>query len=102
MRIVALEGPSFAGKTSTMSALQPLLGSLTVVSYDCYVDEIASDNVPPAYTRSAAEQLSAFELCMQIEATRVVDLRDRANGVDLVILDRSVDTLLAHAYALDR
>jgi len=102
MRIAALEGPSFAGKTSTLAALGPLLHPLRVISYACYVDEIASNDVPPARARGAAEQLAAFELFMEIEADRVADLRCRGDGADLLLLDRSVDTLLAHAYALDR
>ncbi|MER7043911.1 hypothetical protein [Streptomyces jumonjinensis] len=46
-----------------------------------------------------AAQLAAFDRFMVIEATRVAEAA--ANGRQLVILDRSVDTLLAHAYALD-
>jgi thymidylate kinase len=103
MRIAALEGPSFSGKTSALANLQSLLPQDKLITYKCYVDEIANvDDVPPARTRNAQEQLTAFKLFMQVEAGRVADLKDRAGGADLVVLDRSVDTLLAHAYALDQ
>lgn len=101
--IAALEGPSFAGKTSALTALTSLLPRDELVTFGCYVDQIDNvDHVPPARTRSAEEQLDAFRLFMQIEAGRVAELNDRAGSADLVLLDRSVDTLLAHAYALDR
>jgi dTMP kinase len=103
MRIAALEGPSFAGKTSTLAALRSLLPTDGLVTFGCYVGQIDNlDDVPPARTGSAREQLDAFRLFMRIEAGRVAELNDRAGSADLVLLDRSVDTLLAHAYALDR
>jgi dTMP kinase len=103
VRIIALEGPSFAGKTSILAALRSLLPADGLVTFGCYVDEIDNrDDVPPARTSSAQEQLDAFRVFMRIEARRVAHLNDRAGSADLVLLDRSVDTLLAHAYALDR
>lgn len=103
MKTIALEGPSFAGKTSTMAALQSLLPADHYITYRCYVDEIDNiDEIPPARTQSASEQLNAFKFFMQVEGARVADLSVRASSADLVLLDRSVDTLLAHAYALDQ
>ncbi len=100
MLIIALEGPSYAGKSTAIRHLrQTALGSRAFVS-DCYVEHIAHRaDIPPARTDSAAAQLAAFERFMEIEATRVAEAA--ASGRQFVILDRSVDTLLAHAYALD-
>lgn len=100
MLIIALEGPSYAGKSTAIRHLrQTALGSRAFVS-DCYVRHIAHrDDIPPARTDSAAAQLAAFDRFMEIEATRVAEAA--ASGRQFVILDRSVDTLLAHAYALD-
>ncbi|MCG7523366.1 AAA family ATPase [Streptomyces sp. OfavH-34-F] len=100
MLIIALEGPSYAGKSTAIRHLRrTALGSRAFVS-DCYVRHIAlRDDIPPARTDSAAAQLDAFERFMEIEATRLAEAA--ASGRQLVILDRSVDTLLAHAYALD-
>ncbi|MEV7978424.1 hypothetical protein [Streptomyces sp. NPDC086519] len=66
----------------------------------CYVEHIPrAQDVPPPRTKSAAKQLAAFSVFMGIEAERVAQaMRDPHH---LVILDRSVDTLMAHAYALD-
>jgi hypothetical protein len=53
VRITALEGPSFAGKTSALAALRLRLSAMTVVAYGCYVDEITDDDdIPPARARS--------------------------------------------------
>ncbi|MCC8476962.1 AAA family ATPase [Streptomyces globisporus] len=100
MLIIALEGPSYAGKSTAIRHLRrTALGSRAFVS-DCYVKHIAHrDDIPPAQTDSAAAQLAAFERFMEIEAARVAEAA--ASGRQFVILDRSVDTLLAHAYALD-
>ncbi|MFG2112812.1 hypothetical protein ACGFRB_09265 [Streptomyces sp. NPDC048718] len=100
MLIIALEGPSYAGKSTAIRHLRHTTpGSRAFVS-DCYVKHIDHrDDIPLARTDSAAAQLAAFERFMEIEATRVAEAA--ASGRQLVILDRSVDTLLAHAYALD-
>ncbi|MFB8418919.1 hypothetical protein ACFC63_25780 [Streptomyces albidoflavus] len=99
MLIIALEGPSYAGKSTAVRHLRRTApGSRAFVS-DCYVKHIAHrDDIPPARTDSAAAQLAAFEKFMEIEAARVAEVA--ASGRQFVILDRSVDTLLAHAYAL--
>ncbi|WP_328763166.1 MULTISPECIES: hypothetical protein [unclassified Streptomyces] len=100
MLIIALEGPSYAGKSTAIRHLRrTALGACTFVS-ECYVKHIAHrDDIPPARTGSATAQLAAFERFMEIEAARVTAAAD--SGQPLVILDRSVDTLLAHAHALD-
>ncbi|MGW8984388.1 hypothetical protein ACWGQ9_17220 [Streptomyces parvus] len=100
MLIIALEGPSYAGKSTAIRHLRRTApGSRAFVS-DCYVKHIAHRaDIPPARTDSAAAQLAAFERFMEIEATRVAEVA--TSGRQFVILDRSVDTLLAHAYALD-
>nr|WP_202541519.1 hypothetical protein [Streptomyces sp. SID2563] len=98
--IVALEGPSYAGKSTAIRHLRrSALGAQAFFS-DCYVKHIGHhDDIPPARTTSAAAQLGAFERFMEIEATRVAAAA--VSGSHLVILDRSVDTLLAHAYVVD-
>lgn len=105
MRIIALEGPSCSGKTSAIAALAKDASLGRTVVFDCYVREIASpQDVPPARTSSRAEQIAAFRTFMDIEQRRVLRTRRLSAAPeppDLLILDRSVDTLLAHAHALD-
>ncbi|MCX5078945.1 hypothetical protein OG321_41835 [Streptomyces sp. NBC_00424] len=102
MTIVAFEGASYGGKSSTIKRLRGMrgIGPHAFVSA-CYVDHIdRREDIPPARTGSAAEQVAAFDKFMQIEAARVTAVTE--STADLIILDRSVDTLLAHAYALDK
>ncbi|MFD7404163.1 hypothetical protein ACFV7R_16110 [Streptomyces sp. NPDC059866] len=100
MKILALEGPSYAGKSTAIQHLRDLGIEERAYVSDCYVQHIAHrDDIPPARTDSAAAQLAAFETFMDIENARVRAALASARPV--AILDRSVDTLLAHAHALD-
>ncbi|MFI6056004.1 hypothetical protein ACIBCO_38765 [Streptomyces violascens] len=99
--VVAFEGHSYSGKTTAVGHLRRTLGPDDVLFFDCYVRSIPHrQDIPRASTRSADEQLRAFETFMRIEEDRATALAHRPE-TRLVILDRSVDTLLAHAYALD-
>jgi len=100
--IIALEGPSGAGKTTAIQHLRrtPVIVD-TALFFGCYVRHIRSTHaIPPPRTFSAAEQFAAFETFMSAEADRAADAAH--NPGRLIILDRSVDTLMAHAYAMDR
>ncbi|MET9964898.1 hypothetical protein ABZZ80_02970 [Streptomyces sp. NPDC006356] len=100
MKIIALEGPSYAGKSTAIQHLRNRGIEERAYVSDCYVQNIAHrDDIPPARTDSAAAQLAAFETFMEIESARVGAALASARPV--AILDRSVDTLLAHAHALD-
>ncbi|MFJ8253273.1 hypothetical protein [Streptomyces sp. NPDC094466] len=100
MKVIALEGPSYAGKSSAIAHLRRQGIEDHAFVSDCYVDHIAHrHDIPPVRTTSAAAQLAAFETFMSIEGLRA--LRALASTRSVVILDRSVDTLLAHTHALD-
>ncbi|MEV5352092.1 hypothetical protein [Streptomyces sp. NPDC052693] len=100
MKIIALEGPSYAGKSTVIGHLRTRGIEERAFVSDCYVRHIdRRADIPPARTASAAEQLAAFETFMGIEGIRVRKALVSAKPV--VLLDRSVDTLLAHAHALD-
>jgi thymidylate kinase len=100
VKIIALEGPSYAGKSTAIRHLRTRGIEQRAFVSDCYVQHIdRRTDIPPARTASAAEQLAAFETFMGIEGTRVRKALVSAKPV--VLLDRSVDTLLAHAHALD-
>ena len=100
MKVIALEGPSYAGKSTAIAHLRQQGIEDRVFVSDCYVDHIGHrQDIPPVRTASAAAQLAAFEMFMSIEGIRV--RRALAGAKPVVLLDRSVDTLLAHAHALD-
>ncbi|MDJ0461904.1 hypothetical protein [Streptomyces sp. H27-C3] len=100
MKVIAIEGPSYAGKSTAIRHLRDRGFEDRSYIADCYVKQIGRrDAVPPARTASAAEQVAAFETFMAVEEARVLTALSSARP--FVILDRSVDTLLAHAHALD-
>lgn len=99
MRIVALEGPSYAGKTTAIATITRDRARTAV--FDCYVRELRPGPIPEPRTRSRAEQIEAFTTFMQVEACRVERAEQLTETTDVLVLDRSVDTLLAHAHALD-
>ncbi|MFD4634760.1 dTMP kinase [Streptomyces sp. NPDC058284] len=98
--VIALEGPSYAGKSTAVRHLRDRGFEDRAYIADCYVKQLGRQGtVPPAHTASADEQVAAFETFMAVEEERVCTALSAAKP--FVILDRSVDTLLAHAHALD-
>ncbi|MFF3979694.1 hypothetical protein [Streptomyces sp. NPDC001828] len=99
--VIAFEGPSYGGKTTAIDHLRSTLDPNCVLFCDCYVRSIPHrQDIPRPSTQSADEQLRAFETFMRIEEARATLLARRPK-TRLAVLDRSVDTLLAHAHALD-
>ncbi|MFI1651830.1 hypothetical protein ACH4XT_33585 [Streptomyces avidinii] len=99
MMILGLEGPSYGGKTSALGRLRRVPTMQDAMFFSCYVKSFARrEDIPTPSTQSAAEQVEAFMTFIEIEGERVRAAR-RHGG--LIILDRTVDTLLAHAYAMD-
>ncbi|MEV0990621.1 hypothetical protein [Streptomyces sp. NPDC049949] len=97
--ILGLEGPSYGGKTSALGRLRRVAAMQDALFFSCYVKSFARrEDIPTPSTRSADEQVKAFMTFMEIEGERV-DAARRHSG--LVVLDRTVDTLLAHAHAMD-
>ncbi|GHB74207.1 hypothetical protein GCM10010377_75740 [Streptomyces viridiviolaceus] len=100
MKVIALEGSSYAGKTTALRHLRASTDPDDVAIFSCYVQHFAEpQDIPLARTESAAQQIEAFEAFMRIEAARVAQVSARAFGT--IVLDRSVDTLMAHARAMD-
>lgn len=103
MITVALEGPSGVGKTTTLDRLLGcIIGTnVSVLHFPCYSDAFETGG-PRARTRTTQEQLDAFHAFMRVESERVDAVRRANPAPELVLLDRSVDTLLAHCKAVDR
>lgn len=99
--VLALEGPCLAGKTSLARAITTAVGTRwTVLTIPCYVDLADDLPLPPLDVYDPASQHEAVRYFLKIERIRSRILR-LAQGTDLVLIDRSADTLLAHVFALD-
>ncbi len=98
--IVALEGPCCAGKTTLGRLLVPELCELAVTIVPCYADHAGGGRyLPRQETDTVAEREQALRQLLLIEAGRLAQV---PQACDVILEDRSVHTLLAHSYALQR
>jgi thymidylate kinase len=98
--LAALEGPCCAGKTTLGHLLMQDLHGLTAAFVKCYADHAGGGRfLPRQEARSVQEREQALRQLLSVEADRLARLPP---GSDLILADRSVHTLLAHSYALER
>lgn len=100
--IVAVDGPSDSGKSTLIAGLEQRLGAEAPVLFPCYVDEAGGDNRVPGFSTSVDEQLRAIDFYLQLESRRYRRLAKTGGTAELVLLDRSALTLLAHSYAVEQ
>jgi thymidylate kinase len=100
--IVALEGPSYSGKTTLSRQLVARFGkSRTLVCPD-YVEVAGGcDEVPRAPRRSVLGEFLSLRFFLNLDRRRWEQSLREASGHTLVILDRSLHTLLAHTFAIE-
>lgn len=94
-RVIALEGPVCAGKTTVLRNLAQR-GLPTLREYGEYVVS-AKNDFPSFPPRTKEEALSNFQFFLELEQQRFADSRQFSNERTLV-LDRSVLSLLAFEY----
>jgi thymidylate kinase len=99
---VAVEGPSDSGKSTLLEGLAERFAAADPILFPCYVEEAGGDSRVPGYATTADEQVHAIDFYLELEARRHRRLAETDRAVDLVLLDRSVITLLAHSYAVER
>jgi hypothetical protein len=98
--IVALEGPCCAGKTTLGRSLTRDLDDLVVAFVPCYADHAGGGRyLPRQEAASITERKQALRQLLRVEAARLPLLPGRC---DVVLEDRSMHTLLANSYALER
>lgn len=96
--ILALEGSPLTGKSTLGRRL--LTSIKRAVYFPDYVEMLNWQDIPPFDPGSTLAQIAAFKTFMKAESCRASIVHNNPD-LKLVILDRSVDTLLAHAWALD-
>ena len=100
-RTVAVEGPCCAGKTTLAHGLAHELSDLAVAYVKDYSDHVGGGRfLPHPVPNSIAEEQRALERFLSIEADRAAEVRSSADQWDVVLIDRSIHTLLAHCHAL--
>lgn len=96
--IVATEGVSNSGKTTLAKELGQRLGTETVGCYQHVAKDPALLGRPLA--RSEQELLNALRVHLSVEEERLRLAADAVEHTGMVIMDRSVDTVLAHLRAV--
>lgn len=100
-RWVAVEGPCCAGKTTLSRGLIGEMIDMDISHVHCYADHVGGGRfLPRPVPQSLPEDQDAVNALLAVEADRVAQAR--ADACELVLMDRSVHTLLAHRYALQR
>ena len=98
--IVALEGPCLAGKTTLGRRLTVELLPMKVTYIPDHAEQVGGGrNLPAPFPRSLAEERDALHEFLRIEAGRMAPLQ--STDAELVLVDRSIHTLLAHCAALE-
>jgi len=97
--IIGLEGVSCTGKSTLARALAARLGGTTVVP--CYYHAAPDPSaLPSPKVSSETDQIDALIIHLRIEETRMLAVRQALSRCSQVVLDRTVDTLLAHLHAV--
>jgi thymidylate kinase len=97
---VALEGPCCAGKTTLGLGLAATMSDIVLVRVVCYADHVGGGRfLPRPVPGSAVEDHPALQTLLTIDAERTSIARQ--TPCELVLLDRSVHTLLAHRHAIE-
>lgn len=98
--IRALEGPCCAGKTTLGHLLIQELRDLAVTFVPCYADHAGGGQFLPCQeAETVAEREQALHQLLLVEAGRLAQV---PQACKIILEDRSVHTLLAHSYALQR
>ena len=98
---IAVEGPCCAGKTTLSMGLIRRFSELRIAHVKCFADYVGGGRfLPRPVPESLTEDEDALEKLLAIEFDRQEDAREEQNN--LVLMDRSVYTLLAHRYALEQ
>lgn len=100
MRFIAFEGPSFAGKTELISAARLLVPPARIGTVPCFVAAAAPAKCPRTPAHTLEDELRAIEFFLKIESERIARVREQVPDALLVLMDRSVHTLLAHTKAI--
>lgn len=99
IKVIAIEGPCCAGKTTLSSGLIEDYSYCEIGHIVDYAEFVGSGkNLPPPFPKSLDEEKNTLEILLNIEFERASHCRKS----ERIIIDRSIHTLLAHCYAIDK
>ncbi len=99
--IIGIEGVSSAGKTTLAAALAGRIDRSVVIP--CYFRSVSDPStLPPPVAENKRAQLAGLRAFLDVEEVRCDQALAGCADGRIVILDRTVDTLLAHTRAVGR
>lgn len=106
MKIIGVEGPSYAGKSTFCYELRRILATngYEVLLFPCYMDAIAPEvrtTVPLNNQVTIQHQKQILEHFLAVEHYRKAEITAN-NLADFAILDRTFFSLLAHSHILEK
>lgn len=101
--IIAIEGPSFAGKSTLIKGLSTVLDP-SFTYFPCYVkyakNTFRGHQIPEGLYPTIEQQIEATKFFLNLEKERYFLMKAAINNTHFIV-DRSFYTLLAHSYALE-
>lgn len=102
--IIAIEGTSFVGKSVLVEQLKGFLGQREYLYFADYVEAIRntrpSEEIPPGLLPTIENQIEATKQFLRVETDRF-NLAIQEDDSRIIIVDRSIFTLIGHAYAIE-
>lgn len=100
---IAIEGVSHSGKTTVIKNLVERFKSNKVVVLPEYVDAVDDlADIPDTPASNKREELEGLRFLLNVDFRRWVRAFDTSCDFHLVIMNRSIHTLLAHRYAIEK
>lgn len=101
MLICSVDAPSYSGKSSLLAALSVMLPPDLLHTCDDYVPFLGGeDHIPETPRWSSPGELDSLMFFLEADRKRWEDAATRIVGHQVVLLDRSIHTLLAHTLGI--
>ena len=100
MRIVTIEGPSHAGKSTLLAQIERVLRRHDIKYLPDYVDAAGGPLRVPDTPGTGIDEIQGLLFFLQVEVNRLGTVQQEMTLPSVCFLDRSVHTLLAHRYAV--
>jgi thymidylate kinase len=102
MKFIGIEGTALAGKTTLIKHLRECMPSRIVVAPEYMHFAFEGSLIPSIKPTSPSEQKRALQYFAHIEQCRLILAEAQAAPDSIILLDRTVETLMAHVYALEK
>lgn len=100
MFVLALEGPAHAGKSTLAKNIKALLTTHKTIILPDYAEVAGANALPQSPLETVSEELASFDSLIALDSHRTATGLASDPAAELMVMDRSIHTLLAHRLAL--